>query len=152
MVTFIHFSDTHLGYSNIENQDENGNNIREYDFYNSFKSIVDDIIKLKPDFVIHSGDLFHRSTPSNKSIVFANSQINRLSVEGIPFFIIAGNHDLPKSIFTGQGLKHLWHTVQCAATSSNISQWRIEIPRRVCSSYKKASISNEVAKILSRGL
>ena len=100
MVTFIHFSDTHLGYSNIENQDENGNNIREYDFYNSFKSIVDDIIKLKPDFVIHSGDLFHRSTPSNRSIVFANSQINRLSVEGIPFFIIAGNHDLPKSIFT----------------------------------------------------
>ena len=58
----------------------------------------------------------------------------------------------PKSILTGQGVAHLWQTVQCAATSSNISQWRIEIPRRVCSSYKNASISRDVAKILSRGL
>ena len=58
----------------------------------------------------------------------------------------------PKSILTGHGVKHLWQTVQCAATSSNSSQCLIEIPRRVCSSYKNASIKSEVARILFRGL
>ena len=58
----------------------------------------------------------------------------------------------PKSIFTGHGLRHLWHTVQWSATSSKSSQWRTLMPRRVCSSYRKASISSEVARILLRGL
>ena len=57
----------------------------------------------------------------------------------------------PKSISTGQGVKHLWQTVQWSATSSNSSQCLTEIPRRVCSSYKNASTNNEVAKILLRG-
>src|SRR5574344_1964946 len=57
----------------------------------------------------------------------------------------------PQSIFTGQGVQHLWHTVQCSATSSSSCQWWLEMPRRVCSSYRKASTSSEVAKILLRG-
>ena len=52
---------------------------------------------------------------------------------------------------TGQGLAHLWQTVQWSATSENSSQWRIDTPRRVCSSYRKASISRDVARILLRG-
>src|SRR6185369_3787998 len=57
----------------------------------------------------------------------------------------------PKSMLTGHGVAHLWQTVQWSLTSSNSSQWRIEMPRRVCSSYRKASISDDVARILSRG-
>ena len=40
----------------------------------------------------------------------------------------------PKSMSTGQGFSHLWHTVQWSATSPNSSQCRMETPRRVCSS------------------
>ena len=40
----------------------------------------------------------------------------------------------PKSMLTGQGDRHLWHTVQWSATSSNSCQCLIEMPRRVCSS------------------
>ncbi|MNH47606.1 hypothetical protein D3C79_1109370 [compost metagenome] len=40
----------------------------------------------------------------------------------------------PKSILTGQGLAHLWQTVQWSATSSNSCQCLIDTPRRVCSS------------------
>ena len=58
----------------------------------------------------------------------------------------------PKSMSTGHAGRHLWHTVQWSATSSNSSQCLIETPRRVCSSYRKASISSEVARILLRGL
>src|SRR4051794_31182918 len=57
----------------------------------------------------------------------------------------------PKSISTGHGVTHLWHTVQWSATSSNSSQCLIDTPRRVCSSYRKASTSSEVARILLRG-
>src|SRR4051812_9760350 len=58
----------------------------------------------------------------------------------------------PKSMFTGHGDAHLWHTVQWSDTSSNCSQCLIETPRRVCSSYRKASTRSEVARILLRGL
>src|SRR5437868_13583472 len=57
----------------------------------------------------------------------------------------------PKSMLTGHGVTHLWQTVQWSATSSNSSQCLIETPRRVCSSYKNASTSSEVARILLRG-
>src|SRR3954471_17514451 len=57
----------------------------------------------------------------------------------------------PKSMFTGHGVTHLWHTVQWSATSPNSSPCLIDTPRRVCSSYRKASISEDVARILSRG-
>ncbi len=58
----------------------------------------------------------------------------------------------PKSMSTGHGERHLWQTVQWSATSSNSSQCLMLMPRRVCSSYRKASTSNEVARILLRGL
>src|SRR6185295_15813265 len=57
----------------------------------------------------------------------------------------------PKSMSTGQGLRHLWQTVQWSATSENSSKCLSETPRRVCSSYRNASMSNEVARILLRG-
>ena len=40
----------------------------------------------------------------------------------------------PKSMLTGQGLRHLWQMVQWSATSFISSTWRSESPRRVCSS------------------
>jgi len=58
----------------------------------------------------------------------------------------------PKSISTGQGFRHLWQTVQWSATSLNSSKCFNDMPRRVCSSYKNASINNDVPKILLRGL
>src|SRR3989338_53805 len=57
----------------------------------------------------------------------------------------------PKSILTGQGFRHRWQTVQWSATSPNSAKCWMETPRRVCSSYRKASISSEVARILLRG-
>ena len=40
----------------------------------------------------------------------------------------------PKSMFTGQGARHLWQMVQWSATSFSSSKCRVETPRRVCSS------------------
>ena len=49
---------------------------------------------------------------------------------------------------TGHGFTHLWQTVQWSATSPNSSKCLSEMPRRVCSSYRNASISSDVAEDL----
>ena len=100
MLHFIHISDSHLGFSDLDILDEYGKNTREEDTYRAFKDAVDYIIEDKPDFVIHSGDKFHRSSPSNRALVIASKQILRITNAGIPFYMIAGNHDFPKSVLT----------------------------------------------------
>jgi len=54
----LHISDTHLGYSAYRKLTDDNINQREMDNYNSFQKIIDYAIKLKPDIVLHSGDLF----------------------------------------------------------------------------------------------
>ncbi len=93
----VHFSDTHLGFSDLDAVNSNGINLREADFYKAFSDIIDEILKIKPDFVLHTGDLFHRASPTNRAITFALEQIARLSRANIPLILIAGNHEAPKT-------------------------------------------------------
>lgn len=85
----IHFSDTHLWLS-LENT------TREDDFYNNFTKVIDEIIKSKPDVVIHSGDLFHTPKPSNKAISVVVKNFLKLENAWINVIIIAWNHDTPR--------------------------------------------------------
>lgn len=93
----LHFSDTHLGFNDLEIVNESGINQREADFYDAFTQVVDAILESKPDYVIHTGDLFHRPHPSNRAISFCMTQLKRLSVAQIPTIIIAGNHSTPRT-------------------------------------------------------
>ncbi|OQX72971.1 MAG: exonuclease sbcCD subunit D, partial [Campylobacteraceae bacterium 4484_4] len=86
----IHFSDTHLGFSDLEVVNEEGINQREADFYDVFARAIDKIVQIRPDFVLHTGDLFHRSSPSNRAIAFALSQMKRIEEHEIPLILIAG--------------------------------------------------------------
>lgn len=103
---FIHVSDTHLGFSAYRTLCTDpgpykGLNQREVDTYRSFERFVDDAIELKPDVILHSGDLFDSIRPSNRTLGFAMEQFLRLSKEGIPIVIIAGNHSMPRIRETG---------------------------------------------------
>lgn len=85
----IHFSDTHLWLS-LENT------TREDDFYNNFTKVIDEIILLKPEIVIHSWDLFHTPKPSNKAISVVVKNFLKLENAWIKVIIIAWNHDTPR--------------------------------------------------------
>lgn len=99
---FIHISDSHLGASGFSRRlSPTGFNQREEDICNVFKSAVDRIIELKPDFVLHTGDLFHTVRPTNRIINFAIRQILRIVNLQIPMVIISGNHDTPKQRAVG---------------------------------------------------
>jgi len=101
----LHFSDTHLGYNDLDILDENNINQREADFYDAFTQVVNQIIKIKPDFIIHTGDLFHRSSPSNRAITFALEQFKIIDDLDIPFILIAGNHSTPRTNLSSPILK-----------------------------------------------
>ncbi|MBI4744471.1 MAG: exonuclease SbcCD subunit D [Actinobacteria bacterium] len=98
----IHISDTHSGFSAYRTIDPNrGINQREVDNNNAFISAIDKIIELKPDLVLHAGDLFDCVRPSNRTLHFVIKQLLRLSGQNIPIIIISGNHSTPKLRDTG---------------------------------------------------
>ena len=91
-----HFSDTHLGLRQLHYTLDGGRNAREQDIYDAFERAVDKIIELRPDAVVHSGDLFDGFHPSNAAVVVAFDQFKRLRDERIPTVVIAGNHSTPR--------------------------------------------------------
>lgn len=104
----VHFSDTHLGHSDYNKIDpESGVNVRENDIYSVFREIIDHILKIKPDLVIHAGDLFDSVRPSNRAISVAMEELSRLSKAQIPTVIIAGNHSTPRQKSTDSVFKTL---------------------------------------------
>lgn len=98
----LHFSDTHLGFSDTYRIDpQSGLNQREQDFYDAWRQVIDAALELKPDFVVHAGDLFHTPRPSNRAIRVALEGIQQISSAGIPFILVSGNHETPRIRSTG---------------------------------------------------
>jgi len=105
LLKIIHFSDTHLGFNDLEILNEHNINQREADFYDAFSQVVEQIKQIKPDYIIHTGDLFHRSSPSNRAITFALEQFKIINALNIPFILIAGNHSTPRTNLSAPILK-----------------------------------------------
>ena len=94
---FIHFADTHLGFSDLTKIDAaTGVNRREQDFYDAWRHVLDAILEQRPDFVLHAGDLFQSPRPNNRAIAVALEGLQRLHEANIPVFIVAGNHSTPR--------------------------------------------------------
>ncbi len=85
---FAHISDNHLGYRQY------GLFEREKDFYEVFEQSIDKILEDRPDFVIHSGDLFEFTRPPNKAHLTVQKSFFRLKEKNIPIYAVAGNHDI----------------------------------------------------------
>jgi DNA repair protein SbcD/Mre11 len=108
----LHFSDTHLGYQAFDRVNEAGVNAREQDVYDAFEHVVERILALKPDAVIHTGDFFHRPSPSNRALTFGLEQLRRVCDAKIPIAIIAGNHETPKTVYNSPILRAL-RSLEC---------------------------------------
>lgn len=91
----VHLSDTHLGLRQFR-RTVNGRNEREQDFYTAFASAIDRIIELRPDAVVHAGDLFEGFHPSSAALAVALDGFEALRREQIPVVCIAGNHSTPR--------------------------------------------------------
>lgn len=103
----LHFSDTHLGFQAFDRVNAEGINTREQDVYDAFAHVVDRILDVRPDVVVHSGDFFHRPSPSNRALTFGLEQLRRICDARIPVVLIAGNHETPKTVYNSPILRAL---------------------------------------------
>jgi exonuclease SbcD len=92
----IHLADTHLGHRFLSKVDENGRNVREQDVYKAFNTAIERIIELRPDAVVHAGDLFESFHPSTEALSVALDGFSRLRGENIRVVIASGNHSTPR--------------------------------------------------------
>lgn len=107
-MTILHFSDTHLGYQAFDQVNEaTGVNAREQDIYDAFERVIDRAVAERPAVVVHSGDFFHRPSPSNRALTVGLEQLRRLSDVGIPVVLIAGNHETPRTFYNSPILRAL---------------------------------------------
>jgi DNA repair exonuclease SbcCD nuclease subunit len=113
----IHIADTHLGLAAFSRLDpESGMNLREKQIYDNFLAGVDEIIRYKPDVLVHAGDLFDTVKPKTRAYTTVLEALERLHAAGIPLVIIAGNHSMTKTRYTTSPFEVLsYHPSQITA-------------------------------------
>lgn len=96
-IRLAHITDTHLGYRTGKKIDPvTLRNARTVDFEEAFEWAIDDILRQRPDAVVHAGDVFENSRPTWHTLRHFVQQWQRIENAGIPSLIIAGNHDTPR--------------------------------------------------------
>lgn len=94
----VHAADAHLGVTRYQRIDtETGLNVRMMDFCNAFDHLVSQVLEIRPDAFVFSGDLFDRVNPTNFIRKFAQDELKQLSSHNINTFLIPGNHETPRS-------------------------------------------------------
>lgn len=93
----VHMADSHLGFSNYGRVDKYGRNLVEEMIYQGFDQAIKRIIELRPDALVHAGDIFHHVRPRIRPLYVFKKGLEKLEEAGIPVVIISGNHDAPKS-------------------------------------------------------
>ncbi len=122
----IHLADSHLGFSSYSRLDEHGRNRVEETVYSGFEQAVEKIIDLRPDAVVHAGDVFHHVRPKIKPLVVFQRGLMRLMKEDIPVIIISGNHDAPKS-FSSTSPFRLFEDLRGVHIAQRYKYERIEV-------------------------
>ncbi len=95
----LHFADLHLGVESYGRIDPaTGISSRLLDFLSALDQVVDYALENRVDLVLFCGDAYKSREPSQTQQREFAKRINRLSISGIPIFLLIGNHDLPNAI------------------------------------------------------
>ena len=95
----LHFADLHLGVESYGRIDPaTGLSSRFLDFIAALDQVVDYALENRVDLVLFCGDAYKSREPSQTQQREFAKRINQLSSNGIPIFLLIGNHDLPNAI------------------------------------------------------
>ena len=95
----LHFADLHLGVESYGHIDPTtGVSSRLLDFLSALDQVVDYTLENKVDLVLFCGDAYKSREPSQTQQREFARRINRLTMGGVPMFLLVGNHDLPNAI------------------------------------------------------
>ncbi len=94
-VTFIHAADIHLDSPMVGLQGLPKNIFQrlQESTFKAFTRVIDAALTNSVDFVILAGDLFDHEDRSIRAQIFLKKELERLEKEGIPVFLVHGNHD-----------------------------------------------------------
>ena len=84
---FVHIGDAHLGYRQY------GLRVREEDYTNAVRHVVDRAIETGVNAFVWPGDVFDSPTPPARAVKFVKDQVQRLNDHGIASLGVDGNHD-----------------------------------------------------------
>jgi exonuclease SbcD len=95
----IHFADLHLGVENYGHIDPaTGLSTRLNDFLAVLDELVDYAIGNKVDLVLFCGDAYKTREPTQTQQREFARRVNRLALNGVPVFLLVGNHDMPNAV------------------------------------------------------
>jgi len=95
----LHFADLHLGVETYGNVDPaTGLSTRLLDILEALDEVVQYAVGNDVDLVLFCGDTYKNRDPSQTEQREFAKRLRRLSEEGIPVFLLVGNHDLPSAI------------------------------------------------------
>ncbi len=95
----LHFADLHIGVENYGRVDpETGLSTRLRDFLDTYDEVASYAVDNRVDLVLFCGDAYKSRDPSQTHQREFAKRIARLSAEGIPVFLLTGNHDSPHVI------------------------------------------------------
>jgi len=95
----LHFADLHLGVETYGHIDPaTGLSSRLLDFISALDQLVDYALGNSIDLVLFCGDAYKSREPTQTQQREFAKRINRLATNGIPVFLLVGNHDLPNAI------------------------------------------------------
>lgn len=95
----IHFADLHIGVETYGRVDPaTGLSTRLQDFLRAYDELVEFAIRERVDLVLFCGDAYKSRDPSQTHQREFARRIAKLSLAGIPVFLLTGNHDLPNAV------------------------------------------------------
>lgn len=98
--TFLHAADLHLGspFKGLRLRDEALAARLAAASRDAFTDLIDRALEEKIAFAIFAGDIFDGDWRDAAIALFFNRQIARLAKEGVPIFLLKGNHDADSKI------------------------------------------------------
>ena len=82
-----------------------GKRVYEFSMLEDQRYILDEILGIvdqeKPDGVLLAGDIYDKTVPSGEAVQVLDGFLTSLADQGIPVFLISGNHDSPERIAFG---------------------------------------------------
>ncbi|MBN2462522.1 MAG: exonuclease SbcCD subunit D [Dehalococcoidia bacterium] len=95
----LHFADLHLGVETYGSVDPaTGLSTRLLDVLRALDEVVEYAVANSVDLVLFCGDAYKSRDPSQTHQREFAKRLRRLSENGIPVFLLVGNHDLPNAV------------------------------------------------------
>ena len=114
----LHLSDLHIG-----------KRVYEFSMLEDQRYILDEILGIvdqeKPDGVLLAGDIYDKTVPSGEAVQVLDGFLTSLADQGIPVFLISGNHDSPERIAFGAEIMYL----RCTTEQEGALLWRTSTVR-----------------------